>query len=112
MLLGASVILARSRDLVRPSLFLRCVQVFSLFPKEYYTFLLTFFFFTPREQKKCSFSKTFLDPERLFVANATEGAKGRGVCSEGLWSPERGRGPLWGGRAEDVAARSERRSDP
>ena len=74
--------------------------------------LADFFFFLPREQKKCSFSKTFLDPEDFSERTerkerrvAESVAKGCGVRSEaGV--------PFRGGLAEDVAARSGRRSDP
>ena len=44
--------------------------------------------------------------------NGTKGAKGRGVWSEGCGVQSEGRGPLWGGRAEDVTAPRGRRSDP
>ena len=44
--------------------------------------------------------------------NGTKGAKGRGVWSEGCGVRSEGRGPLWGGRAEDVTAPRGRRSDP
>ena len=79
-----------------------------------HTFFATFLFFSPREHKNVRSRKTFLDPERLFETSGKErkerrvvesGARGCGVRSEG-------RGPLWGGRAEDVTAPRGRRSDP
>ena len=46
-------------------------------------------FFPTREQKKCSFSKTFLDTERLFGTNETE-RKERRVVESGARAVESG----------------------
>ena len=87
-------------------------------------------FFVSREQKKCLFSQTFLDPgdfsERTKRSGRSEGSwslerrvvesgvKGRGVWSEGgqrVWSG--GGGPLWGCRNVRLSATLRgRRSDP
>mgnify|MGYP006975742616 CR=1 FL=1 len=52
-------------------------------------FFDSFFNFSPREQKKCSFSKTFLDTERLFGTSETE-RKERRVVESGARAVESG----------------------
>ena len=71
--------------------------------------VLWFFFFPTREQKKCSFSKTFLDTERLFGTSETE-RKERRVVESGARAVESGAKagvPSGVAEAEDWATRSE-----